>query len=123
MNITRDIYASSLTLLTDFYQLTMAYGYWKQGIAEKKSVFHLFFRENPFNGGFTINCGLAYVIDYINTFRFDDEAMAFLAESTGEGDEPLFEPAFLDYLRTLEFSCDVDAIPEGTAVFPHEPLL
>ncbi|MGB3778269.1 MAG: nicotinate phosphoribosyltransferase, partial [Tunicatimonas sp.] len=84
---------------------------------------HLFFRENPFNGGFTINCGLAYVIDYINNFRFDDEAIDFLAEATGEGDKPLFEPAFLDYLRTLKFSCDVDAIPEGTAVFPHEPLL
>ena len=123
MNITRDIYASSLTLLTDFYQLTMAYGYWKQGISEKKSVFHLFFRENPFNGGFTINCGLAYAIDYINNFRFDDQAIDFLAEVTGEGNEPLFEPDFLDYLRTLKFSCDVDAIPEGKAVFPHEPLL
>ena len=81
MNITRDLYASSLTLLTDFYQLTMAYGYWKTGMAEKESVFNLFFRKNPFNGGFTINCGLAYVIDFINNFRFTDEAIDFFGRS------------------------------------------
>ena len=123
MNITRDLYASSLTLLTDFYQLTMAYGYWKTGMAEKESVFNLFFRKNPFNGGFTIHCGLAYVIDFINNFKFTDEAITFLAEVKDEQAQPMFEEAFLAYLRDLKFSCDVDAIPEGKAVFPHEPLL
>ena len=123
MNITRDLYASSLTLLTDFYQLTMAYGYWKTGMAEKESVFHLYFRKNPFNGGFTVNCGLSYVIDFINNFRFTDEAVKFLAEVKGEDNQPLFEPEFLEYLRKLSFTCDIDAIPEGKVVFPHEPLL
>ena len=123
MNITHDLYASSLTLLTDFYQLTMAYGYWKTGMAEKESVFNLFFRKNPFNGGFTINCGLAYVIDFINNFRFTDEAINFLAEVKGDDRQPMFEADFLEYLRDLTFTCDVDAIPEGTAVFPHEPLV
>ena len=123
MSITKDLYASSLTLLTDFYQITMAYGYWKTGMAEKESVFNLFFRKNPFGGGFTINCGLAYVIDFINNFRFTDEAIDFLAAANDEDGQPLFEAEFLDYLRNLSFSCDVDGIPEGTAVFPHEPLL
>ena len=123
MNITRDLYTSSLTLLTDFYQLTMAYGYWKTGMAEKETVFNLFFRKNPFNGGFTIHCGLAYVIDFINNFEFTDEAIAFLAEVNDAQGEPMFEAAFLDYLRNLKFTCDVDAIPEGKAVFPHEPLI
>ena len=123
MNIVRDLYANSLALLTDFYQMTMAYGYWKTGMAEKESVFHLFFRKNPFNGGFTINCGLAYVIDFINNFRFNDEAIGFLAEVRGEDEQPMFEPAFLEYLRHLKFTCDIDAIPEGKAVFPHEPLV
>ena len=123
MNITRDLYTSSLTLLTDFYQLTMAYGYWKTGMAEKESVFNLFFRKNPFNGGFTINCGLAYVIDFINNFQFTDEAIDFLSAVKGEDEMPMFEAEFLEYLRALKFTCDVDAIPEGKAVFPHEPLL
>ena len=123
MNLTRDLYSSPLTLLTDFYQVTMAYGYWKTGMAEKESVFNLFFRRNPFNGGFTINCGLSYVIDFINNFQFDEQAVAYLADIKGEDGEAMFESEFLDYLVNLKFSCDIDAIPEGKAVFPHEPLV
>jgi len=73
MKITQDLYKSSLTLLTDLYQLTMAYGYWKSGISEKQGVFNLFFRDNPFGGGYTITCGLEYIIDFLNNFRFHDE--------------------------------------------------
>ncbi len=123
MNIARDLYKTSLTLATDLYQLTMAYAYWKSGIAEKESVFNLFFRENPFKGGFTINCGLSYAIDYIKNFKFTDDDTAYLKTLNGNDGEPLFEEAFLDYLKNLEFSCDIDGIPEGKAVFPHEPLL
>lgn len=123
MKISKDVYAGSLALLTDFYQITMAYGYWKSGIAEKESVFNLFFRKNPFNGGFTINAGLEYVIDFINNFRFTDEDVSYLSTVPGNDGVPLFEEEFLDYLRDLEFSCDIDAIPEGKAVFPHEPLI
>ncbi len=123
MNISKDLYASSLALLTDFYQITMAYGYWKSGIAEKESVFNLFFRKNPFNGGFAIHCGLEYVIDLLKGFTFTEEDVAYLGTITGNDGEPMFEEAFLDYLRNLTFSCDIDAIPEGKAVFPHEPII
>lgn len=123
MKISKDLYASSLALLTDFYQVTMAYGYWKSGIAEKESVFNLFFRKNPFNGGFAINCGLDYIIDLLRGFTFTDEDVAYLGTVTGNDGEQLLEEDFLDYLRNLKFSCDIDAIPEGKAVFPQEPVI
>jgi len=110
-------------LLTDLYQLTMAYAYWKSGVQEKEAVFHLFFRQNPFKGGFSVACGLSDAIDYLRTLTFRDDELAYLATLVGNDGEALFDPAFLEYLRALEWSCDVDAIPEGTAVFPHEPLL
>ncbi|HEV7402207.1 MAG TPA: nicotinate phosphoribosyltransferase [Chthoniobacteraceae bacterium] len=110
-------------LLTDLYQLTMAYGYWKAGLEERAAVFHLFFRKQPFGGGFSIACGLADAIEYLRTFAFDEEELAYLGGLTGNDGGPLFEPAFLEYLRRMEWKWTVDAIPEGTVVFPHEPLL
>jgi nicotinate phosphoribosyltransferase len=101
----------------------MAYGYWKEGIADRQSVFNLFFRKNPFNGGYTICCGLDYVIEFLNEFSFSGEDLEFLATLTNDNGSVMFEPRFLDYLSKMEFSCSVDAIPEGTAVFPHEPLV
>ncbi|KAB8028589.1 nicotinate phosphoribosyltransferase [Fluviispira multicolorata] len=117
------VYKSSLTLLTDFYQLTMAYGYWKSGISERESVFHLYFRKNPFNSGFTLNSGLELAIDYLNQFRFTDDDLAYLRTIKGADDLVLFEEEFITYLKNMSFSCNVDAIPEGTVVFPYEPLL
>ncbi len=117
------LYNHSLTLLTDLYQLTMSYGYWKKGLADKEAVFHLFFRKLPFHGGFTIAAGLEYAIDFIENFRFDASDLAYLSTLRDAKGEPLFEPAFFDYLSTLSFTCDVDAVPEGTVVFPYEPLL
>ncbi len=110
-------------LLTDLYQLTMAYGYWKSGRAEREAVFHLFFRHSPFQCGFTLTAGLAPTIEFLQSFRFTKDDLAFLSTLRGNDDQPLFDRGFLDYLETLRFSCDVDAIPEGTAVFPQEPLL
>src|ERR1051326_6929215 len=110
-------------LLTDLYQLTMAFGYWKNGSAEHDAVFHLFFRQNPFQGGFTVACGLAQVVELLQNLRFTESDLAYLAQLRGNDEQPLFESAFLDYLRELTFTCDIDAIPEGTLVFPHEPLL
>jgi nicotinate phosphoribosyltransferase len=115
--------AGSRALLTDMYQLTMAYGYWKAGIAEREAVFHLFFRENPFHGGLTLSCGLSDCVKYLHGFRFGDHDTAYLAELRGGDDKPLFEAAFLDYLRELRPRLDVEAIPEGSVVFPQEPLL
>jgi len=114
---------TSLALLTDLYQLTMAYGYWKQYKADEQSVFHLFFRSNPFRGGYVVAAGLQPALELIRDFRFQSDDVAFLTTIAGNDGKPIFEPAFLDYLSRLELSVDVDAIPEGTVVFPHEPLL
>lgn len=112
-----------LALLTDLYQVTMSYGYWKAGLDKKEAVFHLFFRKSPFKGGFTVTAGLESVIDYLNSFRFDASDLTYLATLKGSDGLPLFDPAFFDYLANMEFSCDVDAVPEGNVVFPHEPLI
>src|SRR5688572_20045473 len=117
------IYKHSLALLTDLYELTMAHGYWKAGVDAKEAVFHLFFRQNPFGSGFSIACGLGYVIDFLKDFRFDEGDTRYLSGLTGNDGRPIFEPEFLSTLRALEITCDIDAIPEGTVVFPHEPLL
>jgi len=110
-------------LLTDLYQLTMAYGYWKSGQQEKEAVFQLFFRKNPFQSGFSVACGLADAIEYLQSFRFDPDELAYLATILGNDGRPLFDAGFLDYLKNLDFCCDIDAIPEGTVVFPGEPLV
>ncbi|GJM30585.1 MAG: nicotinate phosphoribosyltransferase [Cyclobacteriaceae bacterium] len=123
MDFTRDIYRGSLSLFTDLYQLTMAYAYWKEGIAEKESVFNLFFRENPFHGGYTITCGLGYVIDFLNHFSFSPADLEFIRQLENPNGTRMFDKAFTDYLGKMEFCCDIDAIPEGRAVFPNEPLV
>lgn len=114
---------SSLSLLTDLYQITMAYGYWKSGTAHTEAVFNLYFRKNPFGGGYTIACGLASVLDYLDQFRFSEADQQYLLSLTGSDGQPLFDPAFVAYLADLRLSCTLDAIPEGTVVFPNEPLL
>src|SRR5213593_2676897 len=114
---------SGLALLTDLYELTMACAYWKSGKQDQEAVFHLTFRKSPFQSGFTIACGLAAAIEYLQDFRFDKSDLAYLATINGRDQKPLFDQPFLDYLANLEFQCDVDAMPEGTVVFPHEPLL
>jgi len=116
-------YNQSLSLLTDFYQITMAYGYWKTKTDTKEAVFHLFFRNNPFKGGFSIACGLEYVIDFLENFKIDRSDVDYLSSLNGNDGKPMFDKAFLDYLSDMKFECDIDAIPEGTVVFPHEPLI
>ena len=108
--------------LTDLYQLTMAQAYRSSGKAETEAVFHLFFRRNPFGGGFAVACGLSRVLDLLADFRFGQEDLDYLARQTGNDGRPLFEPAFLRELSELRLACDVDAVPEGTVVFPYEPL-
>lgn len=117
------LYRPSLALLTDLYELTMAYGYRQSGISEREAVFHQFFRRHPFAGGFTVACGLAYAVDWLTHLRFNDDDVAYLGSLAGTDGQPLFNAPFLEDLRRLEFSCDVDAVPEGTIVFPHEPLV
>ena len=113
----------SLALLTDLYQLTMAQGYFATGRAEHQSVFHLFFRKLPFHGGYAIACGLADVVDYLHGLRFEADDLSYLASLRGNDDRPLFSDAFLRYLGGMALRLDVDAMPEGTLVFAHEPLV
>lgn len=117
------IHNQSLALLTDLYQITMSYGYWKAGMANKEAVFHLFFRKPPFHGGFTIAAGLESAIHYINNFRFDQSDLSYLATLKNPVGSPLFDPEFLDYLGNMKFTGQIDAVPEGTVVFPYEPML
>ncbi len=110
-------------LTTDLYELTMACGYWRAGVSDHEAVFHVTFRENPFGGQFTVACGLGTAIDFLREFRFSEEEVDYLAAQRGNDGKPLFDAGFLDYLRSLQLSCDIDAVPEGTLVFPNEPLL
>ncbi len=119
----RSIYGESLTLLIDLYELTMAYGYWKLGIAEREAVFHLNFRKKPFNGAFAVAAGLETALDFLERFRFSASDLAYLSSLQDSHGQPLFEKAFIEYLGDFALQCDIDAVPEGTPIFPYEPLL
>ena len=108
---------TNLTMLCDFYELTMGNGYFINGMADTITYFDVFFRRCPDEGGFAIAAGLEQVIDYINNLHFTEADLAYL-RSRG-----MFYEAFLDYLRTFRFTGDIYAVPEGTPVFPHEPIL
>jgi nicotinate phosphoribosyltransferase len=110
-------------LTTDLYEVTMACGYWKAGVTDHEAAFHVTFRENPFDGEFTVACGLATAIDFLRTFQFTETEIGYLASQRGNDGKPLFDSGFLDYLRDLRLTCDIDAMPEGTLVFPNEPLI
>ncbi len=117
------IQSGSLALLTDLYQLTMVYGYWKAGLSDRQAVFHLNFRRWPFKGGFAIAAGLKTAVDFLLNFKFSKSDLDYLASLQDEDGDPLFEKDFLLFLSSFSFSCDFDAVPEGTLVFPYEPLI
>jgi nicotinate phosphoribosyltransferase len=117
------LYGQPLTLLTDLYQLSMAAAAWKAGVEDRETVFHLLFRRAPFGSGFTIAAGLGTALEYVRELRFSEDDLRYLRELRAESGEAMFEPGFLDHLRELELRVDIDAVPEGTAVFPQEPLL
>src|SRR5205809_1642703 len=110
-------------LTTDLYEVTMACGYWKARVSNHEAAFHVTFRENPFGGEFTVACGLATAIDFVRGFQFDEAQIDYLASQRGNDGKPLFDPSFLGYLRSLRLTCNIDAVPEGTLVFPNEPLI
>lgn len=107
----------NLTMLVDFYELTMGNGYWKQGKADTECVFDMFFRKVPDNGGYAIMAGLEQLVEYLCDLHFSDEDIEFLRSKNCFCDE------FLEYLRNFEFTCDVWAVPEGTPIFPQEPIV
>ena len=107
----------NFTLLTDFYELTMMQGYLKSGKHKEKVIFDMFYRKNPCGNGFAICCGLEQVVEYIRNLNFSEEDIDYL-RSLGTFDED-----FIEYLRGFHFTGDIYAIPEGTVVFPKEPLI
>jgi nicotinate phosphoribosyltransferase len=107
----------NLTMLTDFYELTMANGYLKNHLENKIAYFDMFFRKIPDNGGFAIMAGVEQMLEYLDNLKFEDEDIEFLRK------KGLFCEEFLAYLKTFQFTCDVWAIPEGTPIFPNEPIV
>lgn len=107
---------SRSALFTDFYELTMAQGYWKQNM-NCQAVFDMFFRRQPFNGGFSVFAGIEPLLDSLEDFTFDDEEISYLRE------QGIFEEGFLSYLREFRFSGDLYSFEEGSLVFPQEPLV
>lgn len=123
MTTTLPPYGQSLSLLTDLYELTMACGYWKSGMADREAVFHLYFRKHPFGGDYTVACGLAQAVAFLRGFHFDESDLDYLRGLRAADGAPLLDPSFINALAEMEFRCDVDAVPEGTVVFPQEPLV
>ena len=107
----------NLTMLCDFYELTMGNGFFANGMKDTVCYFDVFYRSVPDDGGFAIAAGLEQLIDYVQKLHFDEEDIAYLR---GRG---IFQPAFLDYLRDFRFTGDIWAVPEGTPIFPGEPFL
>ncbi len=106
----------NLTMLTDFYEITMANGYFKNNFKDTIAYFDMFFRKVPDGGGFVVMAGVEQLVEYLSSLRFDSEDIEYL-RSKG------FDEDFLDYLANFEFACDVWAIPEGTPIFPGEPIV
>lgn len=109
--------ALNMTMLCDFYELTMGNGYLEHGMQDRITYFDVFFRSVPDDGGYAIAAGLDQIIDYIENLHFTDEDIAYLRS------RKLFSEAFLDYLKNFRFTGDIWAVPEGTPVFPREPLI
>lgn len=107
----------NLSMLCDFYEFTMGNGYLKNGLHEKNTYFDVFFRDIPDGGGFAIAAGLQQVIEYIKDLHFDDDDIAYFRSKNTFSDE------FLDYLRHFKFTGDIYAVPEGTCIFPREPIM
>ena len=107
----------NLTMLVDYYELTMGNGYFRKNMKEKIAYFDVFYRSNPDNGGYAIVAGLEQVIDYVNNLHFDKEDIDYLRQ------RGCFKEDFLEYLRGFHFTGDIWAVPEGTVVFPGEPLM
>ena len=109
-------YFSSNALFTDFYELTMAQGYWKENM-NQEVVFDMFFRRNPFNGGFSVLAGNETLLDALTQFNFGDDDIDYLRQ------QGIFEEGFLEYLRNFKFTGDLYTMDEGTVIFPQEPLV
>lgn len=107
----------NISIMTDFYEITMANGFFENGMEDTVAVFDMFFRKVPDDGGFALYAGLEQAIDYLKNLSFTDNDIEYLRSKN------LFSEKFLDYLRNFEFKCSIWSVPEGTPVFPKEPLM
>ena len=118
-----DLYSPSLALLTDLYQLTMGFGYWRSGIHQRRATFHLFFRREPFGGRYAIAAGLGPALEWLERFHVTQDDVDYLATLNGNDGSSLFSSDFLAAINGMRLSIDVDAMPEGTIATAHQPLL
>ena len=109
--------------LTDLYQITMAQGYFDNGMGDTQACFHMYFRNYPFKGGYAIACGMDQLAELVEGYRFTDEDVDYLSKLNAPGGGKLFHDRFLSYLADFRLSVDIDAVHEGTPVFPNEPLV
>ena len=116
MNSLNSLKGRNLTMLVDFYEMTMANGYLKNGMGDTVAYFDMFFRKVPDGGGYVIMAGIEQLCEYLKGLKFTPEDIEYLR---GKG----FSEEFLDYLADFKFSCDVYAVPEGTPIFPGEPIV
>jgi len=110
-------------MLNDLYQITMAYAYWKNEMADYEAVFNLFYRKAPFKGSYAVFTGLDQVVDLVENFQFNDDDIEFLKSLNGVDEQPLFDRDFLEYLKNLSLDVDILGVEEGTVVFPNTPIL
>ncbi len=123
MSLTDRTKPTDVALNTDLYELTMAQGFWESGLVDTQACFNVFFRENPFDGGYAVACGMGQIADLVENFTFDDDALSYLASVPAPGGGRMFKEGFIDYLRDFHLDVDVWAIPEGDIVFPREPMV
>ena len=107
----------NLSMVMDFYELTMSNGYFRDGVSDARVAFDVFYRKNPDNGGFAIFAGLAQVVEYIRSLHFTEDDIAFLRA------QGIFDEGFLDYLRHFRFTGDLYALREGTVMYPNTPVV
>jgi len=108
---------TTLALLCDFYEITMGRGYFGSGMAEKIAYFDVFYRKNPDGGGYAVAAGLEQIAEYVKNLRFDEDDIEYLRT------KKIFDEEFLSYLKNFRFTGDIWAVPEGTVVFPGEPII
>ena len=119
----RDLMTIDYALFTDLYQITMAQGYWEHGMADTEACFHMYFRDYPFKGGYAVACGMDQLAELVQTCTFSEQDIEYLAGLSAPGGGKLFKQGFLDYLADFKLTVDIDAVREGTIVFPNEPLV
>ncbi|MGI6231079.1 MAG: nicotinate phosphoribosyltransferase [Tractidigestivibacter sp.] len=123
MSLTDRTKPTDVSLNTDLYEITMAQGFWESGLVDYQATFNVFFRENPFDGGYAVACGMGQIPDLVENFVFEDEDIDYLASLDAPGGGPMFKRDFLEYLRGHHLDLTVHAVREGDIVFPREPMV